>query len=136
MFGISLRSYQRKVHRLRESRTEQGRSLWEAVFDHLAERGVITRRDVLERFRHDDPQSVRGILRDLVDSGLVFMTGSGEDALFRVASDSELGQAAASARRADALVWALIYREGPLTRAQLGDRLALEEPALEAVLAH
>jgi len=136
MFGISLRSYQRKVHRLRESRTEQGRSLWEAVFDHLAERGVIARRDVLERFRHDDAQSVRGILRDLVDSGLVFMTGSGEDALFRVASESELGQAAASARRADALVWALIYREGPLTRAQLGDRLALEEPALEAVLTH
>jgi hypothetical protein len=136
MFGISLRSYQRKVHRLRESRTEQGRSLWEAVFDHLAERGLITRRDVLERFRRDDVQSVRGILRDLVDSGLVFMTGSGDDALYRIASESELGQAASGERRADALVWALIYREGPLTRAQLGDRLALEEPALEAVLAY
>jgi hypothetical protein len=72
----------------------------------------------------------------LVESGLVFMTGTGEDALYRVASESELGQAAASDRRADALVWALIYREGPLTRAQLGDRLTLEEPALEAVLAY
>ena len=134
MFGISLRSYQRKVHRVRESRTEQGRSLWEAMFDHLAEHGLLTRRNVLERFRRDDEQSVRGILRDLVDSGLVFMTGAGDDALYRVASEAELGLAATSVKRADALAWALIYREGPLTRAQLGDRLALDEPALEAML--
>lgn len=134
MFGISLRSYQRKVHRLRESRTEQGRSLWEAVFDYVSERGLTARRDVLERFRRDDAQSVRGILRDLVESGLVFMTGSGEDALYRVASESELGQAAGGERGADALVWALIYREGPLSRGQLRDRLSLEDPALDAVL--
>jgi DNA-binding transcriptional ArsR family regulator len=105
------------------------------MFDHLTERGLLTRREVLDRFRRDDEQSVRGILRDLVDSGLVFMTGNGDDALYRVASEAELGQAATSAKRADTLAWALIYREGPLTRAQLGDRLALDEPALEATLA-
>jgi DNA-binding MarR family transcriptional regulator len=133
MFGISLRSYQRKVQRLRESRTEQGRSLWEAVFDHIAERGLIARRDVLERFKRDDAQSVRGILRDLVESGLLFMTGSGEEALYRAATENELGQAASGERGADALAWALIYREGPLSRAQLHERLALEDSALDAL---
>jgi hypothetical protein len=134
MFGISLRSYQRKVQRLRESRTEQGRSLWEAVLDHLTAEGLCTRSAVLERFRRDDAQSVRGILRDLVESGLVFMTGSGEEALYRTASESELGRGAVSERGADAIAWALIYREGPLSRAQLGDRLALEGAVLDAVL--
>jgi hypothetical protein len=30
MFGMALRAYQRKTQRLKESSTEQGRSLWEA----------------------------------------------------------------------------------------------------------
>ena len=104
------------------------------MFDHLSGEGLCSRSAVLERFRHDDAQSVRGILRDLVESGLVFVTGSGEDALYRVASESELGRGAVSERGVDALAWALIYREGPLTRLQLGDRLALEGATLDAVM--
>jgi hypothetical protein len=136
MFGISLRSYQRKVHRVRESRTERGRTLWEAVYEHLCERGLVARREVLERFRRDDPQSVRSILRDLVESGLAFMSGSGDDALYRAAERDEIDRQAEPDRRrsSDALLWALIYREGPLTRAQLLERFALEGDALDAAL--
>ena len=36
MFGLALRSYQRKTQRLRESATMRGRSLWESVFDFLS----------------------------------------------------------------------------------------------------
>jgi len=90
MFGISLRSYQRKVHRLRESRTDEGRSLWEAVFDHLGQGSVFSRPEVLARFRRDDAASVRGILRDLVESGLVFASGSGDDKVYRAVSRDEL----------------------------------------------
>jgi hypothetical protein len=135
MFGISLRSYQRKVQRLRESRTEIGRSLWEAVFDHIGERGLTRRDEILERFRRDDAQSVRGILRDLVESGLVFVSGSQDEALYRAASESELGHAPFAERGTDTLLWAVIYREGPLTRAALCDRLALEPAGLDAALA-
>jgi len=35
MFGMALRSYQRKVQRLGESSTVCGRSLWEAVYDFV-----------------------------------------------------------------------------------------------------
>ena len=125
MFGISLRSYQRKVQRLRESRTEEGRSLWEAVFDHLRQGQVITRAEVLARFRRDDPNSVRGILRDLVDSGLVFASGSGDDKVYRAVSREELDQGATRTGGMDAFVWALIYGEGPLSEMQIAERLAL-----------
>src|SRR5262245_41914435 len=136
MFAISLRSYQRKVHRVRESRTEHGRSLWEAVFEHLCQRGLSNRREILERFRRDDAQRVRGILRDLVESGLAFVSGTGDDALYRAARQDEIGQHAQldQARSSDVLLWALIYREGPLERAQILDRFAIEGGALDAAL--
>src|SRR6188508_1340718 len=35
MFGMALRTYQRKTQRLRESATVRGRSLWEAVLEFL-----------------------------------------------------------------------------------------------------
>lgn len=50
MFGISLRSYQRKLARLRESSSDRGRSMWEAVLEFLVSRGITTRVEVLERF--------------------------------------------------------------------------------------
>src|SRR5512138_1155931 len=47
MFGLGLRTFQRKVQRLTESSTERGRSLWTAVLDYLQARGKVTRADVL-----------------------------------------------------------------------------------------
>src|SRR5690606_30104358 len=84
MFGISLRSYQRKLNRLQESRTDSGRTLWEAIYQYLGAETVRSRKDVLRRFERDDAVSVRGILRDLVECGLVFVSGSAVDAVYRV----------------------------------------------------
>ncbi|MDD9946855.1 MAG: hypothetical protein OXU20_37760, partial [Myxococcales bacterium] len=121
MFGISLRSYQRKMQRLRESSTDRGRSMWEAVLDHLAEAGVVTRAQVLERFHRDPEKLVAGILRDLVDSGLVFCTGTGLQAVYRVASEDELAtlRKTSDERGLSEFLWAHIYRQGPVTRAAL-----------------
>ena len=54
MFGLALRTYQRPTQRLRESATMRGRSLWEAIFDYLSSEGMVSRDEVLRRFRHDD----------------------------------------------------------------------------------
>src|SRR6476646_4979865 len=56
MFGMALRAYLRKIQRLRESRTDHGRSLWEAVLSFLQERGVVARHEVLRRFQLDDEE--------------------------------------------------------------------------------
>jgi hypothetical protein len=132
MFGISLRSYQRKLNRLNESSTDKGRTLWEAVFSYLSQNEVVSRGDVLQRFCRDDGVSVRGILRDLVDSGLVFVTGTGDDAAYRAVRQDEVTEQLA--RSNDALVWAIVYRSGPLSFAALRDLTHLDDAALLGTL--
>ncbi len=120
MFGITLRTYQRRMRRLRESATERGRTLWEAVHDYLQKRSVVTRRELLRRFHRDEEESVRGILRDLVESGLVFRSGTDPDAVYRLATPDELGEMQSAIRNSerqnglDELVWVIVHREGPI----------------------
>src|SRR5689334_17368653 len=59
MFGMGLRSYRRKIQRLTESSTERGRSLWEAVLEHVRGSGPVSRLELLERFVRDDEAQVR-----------------------------------------------------------------------------
>jgi hypothetical protein len=121
MFGISLRAYQRRMQRLRESSTERGRSLWEAVLGYLQSTELASRRDVLRRFARDDEDSVRSILHDLVESGLVFSSGVGAEAVFRAASEHELGAIQRLDHDAglDELLWSIVFSQGPLTRERL-----------------
>jgi hypothetical protein len=122
MFGLALRTYLRKIQRLRESSTDGGRSLWEAVLDFLGEGKLVHRGDVLRRFHRDDPELVRGVLRDLSESGLVLRVGTGTSAAYRAATKDEI-ETLASVRDGDGLdelVWAIVYREGPVTRDALG----------------
>jgi hypothetical protein len=135
MFGMALRAYIRKVQRLGESSTERGRSLWEAVYDYLGANGVVTREKVIERFHRDEDALVRGVLHDLAESGLVFATGAGARTVYRVATEDELGRMRQFTQgRIDELLWVIIYREGPVTRAQLcklaGTKSAHVEEAL------
>jgi hypothetical protein len=108
---------QRKVQRLVESATERGRSLWDAIYDFVRSKPVVTRREVLERFRGDDEELVRGVLAGLVESNLVFASGPTQATSFRAASDGELGDMVRHhQQRADAdLVWALVFRLGPIS---------------------
>src|SRR5262245_42266283 len=72
MFGLGLRTYQRKIQRLSESRTDRGRSLWEAVLEFVRGQSIITRAKILIRFASDDEPQVRGVLHDLCESRLIF----------------------------------------------------------------
>ena len=137
MFGLALRSYQLKVRRLSASSTDRDRSLWEAVLSYVQEQDLVTRGEVFDRFHHDDEVTVRGILRDLVESGLVFRSGRGWSTAYRAASEDEIGQASASdpARAAEALTWIAIYRDGPVDRDALAERLVFEDDTLDRALA-
>lgn len=135
MFGLALRSYQKRVQRLAESRSVPGASLWEAILAHLQPRPgqtyhVVTRSEIMQRFKHDDEASVRGILRDLVESGLVFETGGASGTtIYRPVSATELGAMQRAEQLAEqrdglgTLVWLTIYQLGPITRADLAERL-------------
>lgn len=116
MFGMALRTYQRKVQRLSESNTERGRSLWEAIYDFIRKRDIVDRRTILKAWKSEDETLVRGVLHDLVESGLIFATGGAHDTSFRAATEAELGvMAQARTRDTDELIWALVFRTGPVT---------------------
>jgi hypothetical protein len=139
MFGLALRTYQRKVQRLAESNTDRGRSLWEAVFQYLDVQKIATRNQVMARFNRDDDQLVRGVLHDLTESGLIFSSGTGDGTVYRAATKDDVsyvrGSQQSEAEPAlDTMLWAVIYREGPLTRDELIRRLPIAGEDLDASL--
>jgi hypothetical protein len=134
MFGVALRSYRRRIQRLTESVTEQGRSLWSAVLDYVPRDRLITRAAVLQHFSRDDETQVRSILNDLCESGFILRLGRGAQTAFRAASDAELAGLERSTDGFGQFAWLLIYREGPLARAALAERMHCDPAHLEATL--
>jgi len=139
MFGLGLRTYQRKIQRFLESSTDRGRSLWVAVLDHVQRAANVTRAEVLVKFASDDESQVRGVLRDLCESGLIEASGSGSRLSYRLRSEDELLRLrqAQSNDGLDELLWALIYREGPIALTELRNThvdVADLESALERLL--
>lgn len=133
MFGLALRTYQRRRQRMLQSRSEATRTLWEALLAFIDERGTVTRRAILDRFRWDEEPMVRSLLRDLVESDLVFRTGSGDRSRYRLVEPE--ADEAAPVEVAVGHVWLAIYRDGPLAREALASRLSMREPVLDAALA-
>jgi hypothetical protein len=135
MFGLALRSYQRKIARLRESSTERGRSLWAAVYDFLAGREVTTRSEVLRHFRPDGEELVGSVLHDLAENGFVFASGRGAGTAYRVVTSDELERLASENEpNVDAMVWTIVYREGPIAESDLVRRTLVSGEALAASL--
>ncbi|MFO0749272.1 MAG: hypothetical protein U1F43_26950 [Myxococcota bacterium] len=140
MFGLALRSYQKRVQRVVEGVGDHGTSLRDAMLGWLQERNAVTRETLLARFRHEDEAVVKAILADLVDQGFVFRAGSAAQTVYRAASAGELdlhddphGEELAS------LVWLTIYRHGPITLDGLTERhrrLTFEElePIVQALV--
>jgi hypothetical protein len=129
MFGMALRTYHYRVARLAESETDRGHSLWEAVFRFVQQGDSVLRADVLRRFARDDAEMVRGVLRDLVDSRLLYRTGKGDGTAYRIASE-ELGQSRDDRDGIAQLLLVAIHRHGPVA---LGD-LTREIPLAETFL--
>jgi hypothetical protein len=136
MFGLGLRTYRRKIQRLNESSTERGRSLWDVVLEHVRERGLVTRAELLIRFPDDDEALVRSVLHELCESQLLFSSGSGPSTTYRAASEEELThlQRHRGTEGADELLVALMYREGPLTSKEIASRAQADPALVEAAV--
>jgi hypothetical protein len=139
MFGLALRSYRQKVQRLGESETTRGVTLWTAVHGYLSNRESTTRSELLTRFRNDEEASVRGILNDLVESGLVMRSGRGEDTNYRVPSTEELKDVGTFTQGSTkeshaALVGLHVYRDGPITKSSLAQHLPLSTADLDQAI--
>lgn len=141
MFGLTLRTYHSKVSRLADSSTERGRSVWEALHRYIEENGSVTRGDVLARFAADDERLVRGVLRELVDSGVVFRSGSGTGTFYRAARPEEIpgDTSGDDQERLAHLLWVAIKRFGPVRRHEVAGLIPADaaeiDDALERLLA-
>jgi predicted transcriptional regulator len=136
MFGLALRTYQKKVQRLTESVTARDRTLWEAVLDFIQTQGSATRTRILERFRHDDEDSLAAVLNDLVHSGVVYKTGQGSNTLYGMTSKEDYRQLLDQDQQdsVSALAWVLIYREGTCSKEELLKKIRTEAAVLDKAL--
>jgi hypothetical protein len=138
MFGLTLRTFHHRLSRATESRTERGTSLWDALLAFVGQRGSVSRPEILDRFRADEDKLVRGVLRELVDAGLVFRSGTGSTAFFRVARVDEVPEPVAEnpIERLASLVWVAVKRAGPIGLRPLLDLVPAPEVDVERALAH
>jgi predicted transcriptional regulator len=136
MFGMALRTYHRKVRAVTESQTDRGRSVWEAVLEHVREHEPVTARQIAERFRNDDATVVGGVLSDLTNSGLIYRSGRALDAVYRIAAAADFAAQDDDRRREaeEYLVWLAVYRNGPSSLAVIADTLSLPHAACERAL--
>ncbi len=134
MFGLPLRSYLRKIRRLAGSETTPSRSLWEAVLEHVSQHEHVSRASLYEKFGGNDPDLLAGVLRDLCESGLVIRCGEGNATTYRPPTAEELAELgwSDSHEGLDSVIWALIYRLGPLCRTELEE--LVRTPHLEQSL--
>jgi hypothetical protein len=139
MFGLALRTYHRRVRELAESKTDAGRSVWEAVLGYVRQKGPVSGHEVLRRFSGDDAEVVAGVLRDLAQSGLIYRAGRGDGARYRIAEEADFaGDEAATDAAREHLVWLSVYRNAPASEETIvaNTRLPAEacRSALEALI--
>jgi hypothetical protein len=132
MFGLALRSYQKKVQRLTESVTTSEGTLWEAILDFLQNRGKVSRKEILECFAEDDERHIAAVLNDLVTSRLVNSSGRGDNAVFSLTSEKERKRSIQKHNTDSiaAMIWLAISRR-PQTLKALKKTFSIPEEIIE-----
>jgi hypothetical protein len=135
MFGMALRGYQRKVQRLTESSSHKGKTLWEALVEHLHTHGPSLRFDLERRFAADGEDHVAAVLRDLTESGAVYSTGRGDSAIYGLSSEQDRERMLLKTQGENLKVatWYAIYRQAQSV-AQLQTALGVSEEELHSVV--
>lgn len=136
MFGLALRTYQKRVQRLTGGPPSRHRTLWEAVYEFLSRKQRVTRAEVNQRFRYEPAEHVGAVLSDLVQQGMAFATGHGQATVYRIV-ESEDRAALLADGTDDALtdmVWLHVYRHGPLRRSELESAFTVGEQRLTAAI--
>lgn len=136
MFGLALRTYQKKVQRLAESATQKEQTLWQGVLAFIESDAAVSRRRVLERFRNDDEAGVGAVLQDLVGSGLVYVSGYGPSAIYRATTDAERRgmEHGEETESLAAFVWAAVFREPGVTVGSLLNAFPVDAGAVRAAV--
>lgn len=124
MFGLALRGYQARVRRLEVRQEDEERTLSMRVLRQIDASRRITRANLHAQFEEADEATLRSVLRDLVDSGVVYVGGKRDNPLYISASYDE--DASEDERRRTSMQDMLVvclYRGGEATVEELAQRL-------------
>jgi hypothetical protein len=138
MFGLALRSYQKKIQRLAEGATYRDRTLWGAVVEYLRQNGGSSRNALLEHFDREDALDLAAVLKDLVGTGFVSCTGRGTATYYELASAQARAAMAGEAEHDTItnLIWLAIYDHQQIERGALLASLPFgAQPSARAVAA-
>jgi hypothetical protein len=133
MFGMALRSYQKKVRRIEESSSDRERSLWQAVLEFVQQESP-SRTRIDERFRYDGEREIAAVLQDLLRSGLIFTTGSGASLVYG-ATSQQVRDTVQGRQDVDALanlLWVKVFHREATTLAELRQVSSASPETLEA----
>lgn len=135
MFGMALRSYQMKVRRLSAGGSDPALTLWQALHDRLL-RGSATRRELEAAFKGHSAKDVAATLKDMAESGIAYVSGRGQGAVYGLTSAADRERASAAARgdaSAD-MAWYLVASGAASTREEVARELRCEAAEIAAVL--
>jgi hypothetical protein len=134
MFGLALRSYQLKFQRLSEGGDAET-SLWEDIHGLLS-KGARTRTELSTLLRTAEANDIAGVLRDLVGSGLAYVSGRGASAVYGLTSQADRERLTASDEKNAVyhLVWQLIATGRAKDVDDLRRQVAVSEAALAEAL--
>lgn len=137
MFGLALRTYQRRIQRLEQSATDADTTIWQAVLDYLQEEGQVSRKRVFDRFRNDDPEAIGAVLNDLVQTGLISKTGGAHSSVYAMTPEETRRTLARQGKEetATAMVWLDVCRHPGSLANEVAARINLEEDLVEQALA-
>jgi hypothetical protein len=129
MFGMALRSYQKKLRRLTESAVCFDKTLWQAVFEFIRDHENVSRIELFDRFARDGEREVGSVINDLVSSGLLSQTGGKYDRYYKITSEHDLRHTIKISDRESVipLIWLTIHNHPGITLAKLVNHLSLEK---------
>ncbi len=136
MFGMALRTYQKRVQRLSESSSMRGKTLWQGVLDELSS-GPVTRRRLRDRFEYDGERELGAVLNDLLNSGLIYCTGRGDGSIFGLTS-AEDRRVLVEQDETDALsglIWLHVHLNGPITNERIVEHFSSDTAVTERAIA-
>lgn len=129
MFGVATRGLQKRLSRIPRSVDHEPLTLWQAVLAFVCREDGCSRADLLRRFCRDDEDILRGVLRDLGESGLITKTGRGAHTRYEPGAGAGFREVTHEQQQ-EALrgvAQAIIYQEGPLPQAELAARMRVPE---------
>lgn len=135
LFGLALRTYQRKVQRLTASTGDAQKTLWEAVLEFVSQEPV-SRQRILECFRTEDESAIAAVLGDLVELGLLHTSGGRDSKIYGATSEAErrMLQSGADEEVAAMMLWGSVFRRPGITTTQVLSSLRVDPNTARAAL--